>query len=201
MAVRIFSCVILIVMLLKSTGFSQEPADLLQQAQEYLNRSEYSMVVELLTKALGQIESLLLEEMKTCFPDAPKGWRTDAVNGNIVSTGKGNGIVATRTYYREGGGSSIDIKVETNALRTGNIRAMIMSPSKLQRVDAAMTLATVASRRCLERYDAVDRYGELIFVPTSSVIITFKAFDSKNNDMLHQIAEAMDWSRIEIRFP
>jgi hypothetical protein len=201
MTARNFFVIIIIVLVMTSAGSAQNPKDLVQQAQQYLDRSDYRMAAELLSKALNQIQELMLVDLKSCFPDAPGGWRAEDVKGTVVTSGREIGLSATRSYYREGGGSSIDIKIETNSLRTENIRSLIVSPSKLQRVDATMNINTIAEHRCLEKYDPVDKYGEIIFVPTPSVIVTFKAFDCQDTKMLSQFAKQMNWSALEIKFP
>ena len=106
-----------------------------------------------------------------------------------------------RSYYKTGGGASVDIKMETNSLRIGNIKMLFDSPSKLNRVDDKMKVSSVDDRKCLEKYDPIDHYAELIFVPTSSVIVTIIGQDMKNTDTIQEFAKRIKWDILEINFP
>ena len=71
MATCRFNGVVIGILFVTATVFAQQPKELVQQAQQYLDRSDYTMAAELLAKALNKIQNVLLNDLKASLPDAP----------------------------------------------------------------------------------------------------------------------------------
>ena len=76
-----------------------------------------------------------------------------------------------------------------------------MSMSVAKSVVSALVGIAVADGMIQSIDDPVDKYGELIFVPTTSVIITLKAFDCKSTKKIRKLSESVNWTLLETQFP
>jgi len=150
---------------------------------------------------LKLINEKLIDELKSAFPKAPGGWRANEAKGSVSGISSLSGLTVKQSYFKKGGGPSIDIEMVTNSIKIGNIKMLFSSPSTVKRVDGKLKISIVADRNCLEKYDPVDRYAELIFVPTSTLMVTIIGQDMKSIDTVLKIAEKVNWEDLEEIFP
>jgi hypothetical protein len=78
---------------------------------------------------------------------------------------------------------------------------VFLNPSMLNQMGEGVKISTISDRRCIERYDLIDKFAELIFVPTSSLMITIRGWDMKNTDVVAKFAESVKWKLLEEIFP
>ncbi len=181
---------------------AQDPvADTIEQAKVLYLQGSYKETSEQLVKALQLVNEQLLEKLKKSFPKPEGGWRANEAIGNVAGMSFLTGLNAKRSYFKQGGGPSIDIEIVTNSVKIGNIKMLFASPSMIHRAGENLKISTVANRTCLEKYDPVDRYAELTFAPTSTLMITIIGQEMKNADAVIQYAGKIDWDELEKSFP
>ena len=175
--------------------------EVIDQAKVLYLQESYLEASEQLTKALELLNDKLIIKLKSTFPDPLGGWRADDAKGSISRMANLTGLNAKRSYFKKGGGPSVDIEMVTNSIKIGNIKMLFSSPSMVKRAGSNLKISTVANRKCLEKYDPIDRYAELIFIPTSTLMITIIGQDMKNTKTIIKYAEKISWNVLEEVFP
>lgn len=178
-----------------------EIVETIDQAKELYLQQSFQEAAEQLTKALRLLNDKLLDKLKSAFPTPLGGWRANDAEGSVTQSSSFIGLLAKRSYFKEGGGSSVDIKLETNSIRIGNIKMLISSPAMLKRAGDNLAIGDVADRKCLERFDRIDRYAEITIVPTSTLMVTIIGQDMKDTQTVKKYAEKIDWDYLEANFP
>ena len=203
MASRTVFITIFLVLLTVTTIVSAQVQiiDTINQAKEFVNRNDLQEAAQSLSKALEMINKKLLVYLKSSFPEPLKGWRADDPTGTISTSSSITSLKSKKIYYKKGGGSSVDISIETNSSKIGNIKNIMTSPSALNQAGNNLELVTIADKRCIKRFDIIDRYAELIFVPTSSVLIKIIGQDVKDLKIVTKYAEKINWNELELKFP
>ncbi|MEE4311276.1 MAG: hypothetical protein V2J62_05355 [candidate division KSB1 bacterium] len=185
-----------------SQSISQDlVTETMDQAKAFYIQGNMKEAVQGLEKALQLINDRLEEKLTSSLPEPLNGWRADDAFATTSNMGHISGIKVKKRYYKKGGGPSVDIEIVTNSIKIGNIKRMFSSPSMLKRAGDNIKIATVADRKCVERFDPIDRYAELIFVPTSTLLITITGQDMKNTDTVSKYADRLNWNELEIHFP
>lgn len=167
-----------------------------QAKQNYLNRNLAGAISDL-TRALELINQELLKQLESGFPAPPNDWKADPPMSQVTKTAYATGLVSKCKYYKLGGGQSIDIEFQTHAPKISNIKMAFLNPSMLNQMGDGVKIATVSERRCIERYDVIDKFAELIFIPTSSLMITIRGWDMKNTSVVAKFAESIKWKILE----
>ena len=197
-----FVTAIIFLLMISSQSISQDPVtETMDQAKAFYLQGNMKEAVQGLEKALQLINDRLEEKLTGSLPEPLNGWRADDAFATTTNIGLVSGIKVKKRYYKKGGGPSVDIEIVTNSIKIGNIKRMFSSPSMLKRAGDNIKIATVAERKCVERFDPVDRYAELIFVPTSTLLITITGQDMKNTDTVSKYADRLNWNELEIHFP
>lgn len=205
MLTRTARCGILVLLLVVNAHFSSaqqdEIVDVIDQAKEAYVERDYQQAASQLQKAWQMVNQLLTEELKTFFPEPTKGWRADSPTSAVTGMTFLVGFNARRSYYRKGGGSSVDIEFISNASKISTYRMWLVNPTLMSQTSARTRISTVAGFRCIEKYDAIDRYAELNFLPGSNLLVTLKGYDMKDTKELQKLADKIDWNGLQQRFP
>ena len=199
---RTASIVLSFLFLITVPLFSQnEIIDIIDIAKESVLQHSYQEASDQLSKALELLNEKLIFELSAAFPEPLKGWRADDVKNSKSNISNVTSLTVKRSYFKEGGGPSVDMEIVTNSMRIGSIKMLFSSPSMVKRAGNNLKISSVADRKCIERYDPIDRYAELTFVPTSTLLITIIGHDMKNIKTVTKYAERIDWDRLEEKFP
>ena len=173
-----------------------EISETIEEAKQlYIQKNLFESVNQL-TRALELVNQELLTQIETVFPDPPNKWRADSPNSRIKKGAYSTGLVSTCKYYKKGGGSSVSIEVETNTPRIPNLKRLFVNPSMLEQMGGEAKISTVADRRCIERFDQIDKFAELIFIPSSTMLISIRGQDMKNTKILMKLAEKIRWDSL-----
>lgn len=171
-----------------------------QAKQNYINKN-LSESIRDLDRALELINQELLTQLESIFPDPLNDWKAEPPLSQVTKSAYSTGLASKCKYYKKGGGQSVDIEIQTNAPRIANLKLAFVNPSMLNQMGAGVKISTVTDRRCIERYDVIDKFAELIFVPTSSLMITIRGWDMKNTSVVAKYAESVKWKLLEEIFP
>jgi hypothetical protein len=171
-----------------------------QAKQNYINKN-LSESIDDLNRALEMINQELLTQLESIFPDPLNDWKAEPPLSQVTKSAYSTGLVSKCKYYKKGGGQSVDIEIQTNAPKIANIKMVFVNPSMLIQMGEGVKISTVSDRRCIERYDLIDKFAELIFVPTSSLMITIRGWDMKNTGVVAKFAERVKWKLLEEIFP
>lgn len=178
-----------------------EIIETIEEAKQLYLQKNFSESVNYLSRALELINEELLTQLESIFPEPFSNWRTDPPSSRVTKTAYTTSLISQCKYYKKGGGQSVDIEIQTNAPRIANIKMAFLNPSMVNQLGNGAKISTVNDRSCIERYDPIDKFAELIFVPTSSVLITIRGFEMKNTDAVTEYAEKVKWDLLEAIFP
>jgi len=185
-----------------STSYSQDQiVEGLELAKQLYLKADYSETAKQLTRVLDLLNEMLLTKLKSAFPEPIGGWRCSDPEGKISGISGLTGLTVKRRYFKEGGGPSLDIEMVTNSIKIASIKMLFTSPSLVNRAGDNLKISTVANRKCIEKFDAIDRYAELTFVPTSTLIVTIIGQDMKDTQTAIKFAEKIKWEELEAIFP
>lgn len=171
-----------------------------QARQNYINKNLSESISDL-NRALEMINQELLMQLESIFPDPLNDWRAEPPLSQVTKSAYSTSLVSKCKYYKKGGGQSVDIEIQTNAPRIANIKMAFVNPSLLSQMGEGVKISTVTDRRCIERYDLIDKFAEMIFVPTSSLMITIRGWDMKNTGVVAKFAERVKWNVLDEIFP
>lgn len=171
-----------------------------QARQNYINKNLSESISDL-NRALEMINQELLMQLESIFPDPLNDWRSEPPLSQVTKSAYSTSLVSKCKYYKKGGGQSVDIEIQTNAPRIANIKMAFVNPSLLSQMGEGVKISTVTDRRCIERYDLIDKFAEMIFVPTSSLMITIRGWDMKNTGVVAKFAERVKWNVLDEIFP
>ena len=178
--------------------FSQdEITETIEQAKQLYLQNDLSETATQLSRALELVNSELLIRLESIFPEPLKNWRMNTPTSRINKTAYTSGLISTCKYFKKGGGSSLDIRVETNTPRIANIKRAFVNPAMIKQLGSNAKISTVDDRRCIECYDPIDNFAELIFVANSSILITIRGHDVKNTKIAAKYAKNIEWDSLE----
>ena len=173
----------------------------IDQAKQFYLEKNLSETIDYLNQAVELINKEILTQVESVFPEPLKKWRTEAPFSRATKTAYTSSLVSNRKYYKEGGGQSVEIEIQTNAPRIANIKMAFVNPLVVKQLGDGAKISTVNDRRCIERYDPIDKFAELVFVPTSSVLITIRGYEMKNIDVVAKYAAKLKWDLLGEIFP
>lgn len=180
--------------LLVSLAFSQdEIIQTIDQAKQLYLEKNLSETIDYLNHAVELINKEILTQIESVFPEPLKGWRTEPPVSRAAKTAYTSSLVSNCKYYKEGGGQSVEIEIQTNAPRIANIKMAFVNPLVVKQLGDGAKISSVNDRRCIERYDPIDKFAELVFVPTSAVLITIRGYELKNIDVVAKYAARIKW--------
>lgn len=190
-----------LIFLLTIASAQEKVPDIVHRALISYQGKNYLQAVRQLNEAILLIQQDLQQKMNRCFPEELKDWRSDESELQSSSIGIATDIAIRKSYFKKGGGKSVDIKIELSPTKVANIRMMFVNPSQVKRAGNTMKLDQVADQKCLSSHDRIDRYARLIFIPSSSVKVTIIGYDMNDLKTVTRFAGKMDWSYIQRTFP
>jgi len=194
MASRSISITFVLIWSWVSFVYSQhEIIETIEQAKQLCLEKNFSGSIDYLTHAIGLINKELLTQVESVFPDPLKGWRVEPPFSRTTETAYTTSLVSNCKYYKEGGGQSVEIEIQTNAPRIANIKMAFVNPLVVKQLGDGAKISTVNDRSCIERYDPIDKFAELVFVPLSTVMITIRGYEMKNIDVVAKYAGQIKW--------
>ncbi|MFZ5515383.1 MAG: hypothetical protein ACOY90_02015 [Candidatus Zhuqueibacterota bacterium] len=195
-------CLWVMVGLLYGSVFGQsEISDTIEEAKQLYIQKNLLESVNQLSRALELVNQELLTQIETIFPEPLTGWRAETPSSRVKKGAYTTGLFSTRQYFKSGGGPSITMEIETNTPRISNLKQVFVNPSMLEQMGGEAKISTVAERRCIERFDAIDKFAELIFIPSSTMLISIRGQDMKDMEAVAKFAEKIKWNSLEIIFP
>lgn len=197
----IFITLIFLLSLALATYAQSEIIATIEQAKQYYLQKNLSESVNYLSQALELMNKELLTQMESVFPEPLKNWRVDSPFSQTMKTAYTTSLVSKCKYYKEGGGQSVEIEIQTNAPRIANIKMAFVNPLMVKQLGDGAKITTINDRSCIERYDWIDKFAEIVFVPTSSVMITLRGHEMKNTEVVAKYAEKLRWNLLEQIFP
>lgn len=194
---RIFFGAVVVMLTVMPVFGQSEISDTIEEAKQFYIQKNLLESVTQLTRALELVNQELLGQIETIFPEPIKGWRADTPNSRIKKGAYTTGLVSTCKYFKNGGGPSVSIEVETNTPRIPNLKRIFVNPSMLEQMGGQAKISTVADRRCIERFDQIDSFAELIIIPSSTLLISVRGQDMKNTKTVMEFTEKIKWDSLE----
>lgn len=185
-----------------SLAYTQnEIIETIDQARQLYLEKNLSESANYLSHALELINKELLTQVESIFPEPLKGWSVDPPFSRAAETAYTTSLVSNCKYFKAGGGQSVEIEIQTNSPRIANIKMAFVNPLVVKQLGEGAKIATVNDRSCIERYDPIDKFAELVFVPTSSVLITIRGYEMKDVSVVAKYAERIKWDLLGEIFP
>jgi len=175
--------------------------EIIEEAKQLYLQKNLSESVKCINRALNLINDELLSQMESIFPDPLKNWRVDPPSSHATITAYTTSLISKCKYFKKGGGQSVEIEIQTDSPRIASIKMAFVNPSMINQLGGDAKIATIANRRCIERFDPIDKFAELIFVPNSSVIISIRGFEMKSTLVIAQYAKKLKWDLLMDIFP
>lgn len=192
--------IILMIGLTLPTLAQDEITEALDAAKQLYAQKNITESIQALNRALELLQNALLQQLEGLFPKPLDNWRSEPPISRVNRTAYSTGLIANCKYFKKGGGPSVEIEIQTHAPRIANIKMALTNPSLLNQMGGGARIATVADRRCIERYEPVDNFAELIFVPGASVLILVRGYDMKDASVVVQFAERINWDQLDTLF-
>ena len=192
----IITTFVFILLFVNSLRAQDEIAEKIDEAKKLYQEKNYSEAVEYLSRAIESINQELLNQLESIFPEPLRKWTADSPLSRVTKTAYTTSLVSNCKYYKKGGGQSVDIEIQTNAPRIAKIKMIYVNPATVNQLGPGAKISAVIDRRCIERYDPIDKFAELIFTPTSSVLITIRGYEMKNTKVIAQFAKKIDWDAL-----
>jgi hypothetical protein len=202
MAPRIVFITLIFLLSFALTTYAQnEIIETINEARQLYLQKNLSESVNYLSQALELMNKELLTQLESVFPEPLKNWRVDPPFSQTLKTAYTTSLVSKCKYYKEGGGQSVEIEIQTNAPRIANIKMAFVNPLMVKQLGEGAKIAAINDRSCIERYDSIDKFAELVFVPTSLVMITIRGHEMKNTEVVAKYAEKVKWNVLDQIFP
>lgn len=173
----------------------------IEEAKKSYLHNELFEAAKMLDRSLDLIHNKLLTQLESLFPKHLKGWNADSPSSRIKKDAYNIGLISKRKYYKNGGGPSVEISMETNSTRIARIQAIFVNPANIKQVNNNAKISLIEDLRCIEIYDPIDKFSELIFIPTSSLLISIRGHEMKNTNIAAKYAKKLAWDRICELFP
>lgn len=197
----IFITFVLIFSGLSLAEAQNEIIEAIDQAKQLYLEKKFSESASYLSHALELINKELLSQVAAAFPAPLNGWNADPPFSRAAKTAYTTSLVSNCKYFKAGGGQSVEIEIQTNSPRIANIKMAFVNPLMVKQLGADAKITTVNDRSCIERYDPIDKFAELVFVPTSSVLITIRGYEMKDIGIVAKYAERIKWDLLGEIFP
>jgi hypothetical protein len=178
-----------------------EITEAMDAAKQFYAQKNIAESIQALNRALELLQSAMLQQLELLFPKPLDNWRGEAPTSRVNKTAYATGLLANCKYFKKGGGPSVEIEIQTHAPRIANIKMAFMNPSLLNQMGGGAKIITIADQRCIERYEPVDKFAELIFVPAASVLILVRGYEMNDASVVSQFAERIDWDQLAALFP
>lgn len=197
------SCITLLSFLsIVTVSHSQsEIIETIDEARQHYLQKNLAEAINSLNQALELINQELLTQMESIFPMPLDNWKADAPSGQVTKTAYATSLISKRKYFKKGGGQSIEIELQTNAPRIATVKMVFVNPSMINQMGSDAKISTISDRTGIERYDPIDKFAELIFVPTASVLISIRGYEMKDTRAVAEYAEKLHWELLEEIFP
>lgn len=191
-----------LILLSASLGFGQQDViRAIEEAKGFYLAKQIAQAANALSTALDLVNKEIIAQVESVFPEPLKEWRRDLPLSRITPTAYTTSVVSKCRYFKHGGGQSVEIEIQTNAPRIANIRMAFANPAMVKQLGDGARIVTVSDYSAIERYDGVDRFAELMLVPTPSVLITVRGYEMKDAQVVAKFAEKFNWKLIEQLFP
>ncbi len=202
MASRTGFITLLLVISLASVSFAQDDViRAIDEAKGFYLDKKVAQAANSLNAALELINKELIAQVESVFPEPLKNWRRDLPLSRITPTAYTISVVSKCSYYKQGGGQSVEIEIQTNSPRIANIKMAFANPAMVKQLGNGARIVTVSDRSAIERYDGVDRFAELVLIPTMSVLITIRGFEMSDTEVVTKFAEKFNWKLMDQLFP
>ncbi len=193
---------VFVTMLLASASFCQEEVlRSIEEAKGFYLAKQISQAAKSLSTALDLVNKEIIAQVESIFPEPLNNWRRDLPLSRITLTAYTTSVVSKCRYYKQGGGQSVEIEIQTNAPRIANIKMAFANPAMVKQLGDGARIVSLGYHSAIERYDGVDRFAELMLAPTPTVLITIRGYEMNNTDVVTKFAEKFNWKLVEQLFP
>lgn len=196
-----FTTLVLVLSMVALVYAQNDIVTTIDKAKQLYVQKDLSQSVQYLTEALELMNKELLAQLESIFPEPLRNWNADPPLSRKTATSYSTSLVSNCKYYKKGGGQSVEIEIQTNAPRIANIKMALTNPLMVKQLGDGAKISKVNDRRCIERLDSIDRFVELVFVPSYSVMITIRGHDMTDTDVVAEYAEKVKWELLEQLFP
>lgn len=193
----VFMTFVLLLSFIVSLQAQHQVIETIDEAKAAYIQKNLKESVDYLSRALELINNELLTQLESIFPEPLKNWKVEPPSSQITKTAYTTSLLSKCKYYKEGGGQSLEIEIQTNAPRIANIKMAFVNPLMIKQLGESAKISTINDRSCIERYDPIDKFAELTFVPTSSVLITIRGYEMRNTEVVAKYAEKVKWEALE----
>jgi hypothetical protein len=195
-----FACIFWGALIGTSQAQETEALDYIEQGKAALQEKQYRDAAFQLNKALNIINSLFIQELKTCLPEPFSGWEADKPEGGGNGLALLSEISVKRRYFKRGSGKSIDVELISNAPKIPAIRAWLSNP-RLLNAQEGMQIVEINQQTCVTKFEALDRYAEVNMIIGASMLLVIRGFEAKDLEDVKKFTEKIDVARIENKFP
>ncbi|MGH7568505.1 MAG: hypothetical protein ACREL9_05985 [Gemmatimonadales bacterium] len=169
----------------------------LTQARTAYSAKNYQEAATQLQTALQFLNQLLVDQLKTFLPAPPPGdaWKAEDAQGSTAGMA---GLSASRHYLQEGSEQTVEVEIVGNSPLIATMRVLVANPMMMGNEGR---LVTVKGQKCVEKFAAADKSGELTCLPGSSMMVTIKGQSIPTAEALWAFANAMDFAGLLAKFP
>jgi hypothetical protein len=176
---------------------ADEVSDQIKEGLELYQKGSYSEAVGSLNYAIGQIQQEQASALKKLFPGPLSGWKANEAEGDFASAViMGGGITASRHYYVEESGKTVDIEYLCNSPMMQSVMMFLTNPAFVGQ-EPGSKLLKIKGYKGVQKFSKEDRYGELSLVVQSKMLITLKGSEVGALDELLSYANTIPFEELE----
>lgn len=192
--------VVILALVLVVSALADDITEGMDYAREAYEEGSYSEAIEELEIAITQIRSLQTKELRRALPEPLAGWTAEDQESQAAGFGLfglGSAVSATRTYYEEESGQSIEISLMGGSPYLQQLRMLIQNPGLQPGTNLEIKRIEGKRRKIAEKFSAEDMEGTLsLELEEAEIFITVEGWDISDKEILYEYLLAINFELV-----
>jgi len=183
---------------------ADEVLEEIDYARETYEDGSYSEAIESFNFVIAQIQSLQVDELRKALPEPLSGWTMEEQESDVTGYsffGLSSGVGATRRYYEEDSGASIEITIGAQSIMLQQITMFLKNPAmaaaqpntKLEK----KRIEGIAGRTTIvEEFSSEDESGKLSLTPDDKTLVTIEGWSISDKEILYEYLDGIDFDLV-----
>ena len=168
----------------------------LDLAREAFDKNEFRRSIAQLQRAIGLIQSKMMEQLQQYFPKPFGDWQEMKSQDANTTLSSNNSFAAKKLYYHQKTSGSIEIEFAFDRTKAANLQTWIANPLQMRSSSQNAEIETIAGKRFITEFDKKGKHGELSMVLNSAAVVRFIGDGIKDLDDLRRFAERVNYETL-----
>jgi hypothetical protein len=180
-----------------SAVWADEVSDSINEALKAYEAGDYSGAMSSLSFATAQLQQMQSSSLKAVFPEPLPGWQAEDSTGNFAPAAfMGGGVSASRHYFSEDTGKSINIEIVTDSPLLQSVMMFMNNPMMMSAEPGSKPIK-VKTYKGYQKFPPQERNGEVNLVLQSRMLVSVKGDGIDNMDDVIAYANAINFKGLE----